>query len=137
MNIRVAIVDDDDSVCRSLGRLLGVIGMEAVVFPSAEAFVAHAEPAEFDCLLLDIQLGGMSGLELHARLRSGGYEVPVIFITAHDDAASRREAASLGCAGFLRKTDPGTRIIEAIRSGMAQRARLEDPSADGSHPPAR
>ena len=134
MNIRVAIVDDDDSVCRSLGRLLGVVGMEAVVFPSAEAFVAHAEPAEFDCLLLDIQLGGMSGLELRAWLLAEGWQTPVIFITAHDDVASRREAASLGCDGFLRKTDPGTSIVEAIHRVVQSEGR-EDPSANAGHAP--
>jgi FixJ family two-component response regulator len=93
--------------------------MESASFPSAEAFLAERDQAAFDCIILDIQLGGMSGLELQARLVSEGDAVPVIFITAHDNAASRREAAASGCAGFFRKTDPGVEIIEAIRDTVA------------------
>lgn len=104
--------------------------MEAASFHSAEAFLAEIGREAFDCLVLDIQLGGMSGLELQARLRAEGDPVPVIFITAHDTAASRREAILNGCAGFFRKTEPGTRVIEAIRSAAlcredAQRAAVQ------------
>jgi FixJ family two-component response regulator len=116
MSIRVAIVDDDESVCRSLSRLLHAVGMEAACYHSAEAFLAERGRDDFDCLVLDIQLGGMSGLELQARLCAQGDPVPVVFITAHDTAASRREATLNGCAGFFRKTEPGTRVIEAIRN---------------------
>jgi len=68
----------------------------------------------FGCLLVDVQLGGMSGVELQHRLTALGDATPVIFITAHDDPAIRAEAVSGGCCGFFRKTDPGTAIIEAI-----------------------
>lgn len=69
----------------------------------------------FDCIVLDVQLGGMSGLELQALLASEGDPAPIIFITAHDSAASRREAIANGCVGFFRKTDPGAEVIAAIR----------------------
>lgn len=74
----------------------------------------------FDCLVLDIQLGRMSGLELQARLVAEGFPAPIIFITAHDNPASRREAQQLGCAGFSRKTDPGIQIIDRIRKAKEQ-----------------
>lgn len=90
--------------------------MESSSFRSAEAFLAAKDREAFDCIILDIQLGGMSGLDLQAKLIPEGYAVPVIFITAHDNAASRREAAVSGCAGFFRKTDPGVEIIDAIRN---------------------
>lgn len=120
MNIRVAIVDDDESVCRSLGRLLNAVGMETAGYPSAEAFMADDARTRFDCVVLDIQLGGMSGLELQARLVAEGFPAPIIFITAHDNPASRREAQQLGCAGFFRKTDPGIQIIDRIRNAKEQ-----------------
>jgi len=118
MNIRVAIVDDDKSVCRSLGRLLCAAGMEATSYPSAEAFLANRKTQSFDCLILDIHLGGMSGLDLQAMLVAEGETVPIIFITAHDSVASRREALAHGCAGFFRKADPGADIIAAIHAAI-------------------
>ncbi len=121
MNIRVAIVDDDESVVRSLGRLLQVVGMETVGYPSAEAFLADAARSTFDCVVLDVQLGGMSGLELQARLSAERYPVPVVFITAHDSPASRAQAVANGCTGFFRKTDSGVQIIAAIHKAAERR----------------
>lgn len=120
MNIRVAIVDDDESVCRSLGRLLHVVGMETVGYPSAEAFMLDEARTRFDCVVLDIQLGGMTGLDLQERLVAEGYPVPIVFITAHDNPASRQLARDRGCAGFFRKTNPGIQIIDAIRKAKEQ-----------------
>lgn len=115
MSIRVAIVEDDESVCRSLSQLLRAVGMEAACFHSAEAFLAGRDWDAFDCVVLDIQLGGMSGLDLLAKLGAEGNKLPIFFITAHDTAASRREARLNGCAGYFRKTDPGVEIVDAIR----------------------
>jgi FixJ family two-component response regulator len=122
MSIRVAIVDDDESVCRSLGRLLHVVGLESAGYPSAEAFLADEARSTFDCLVLDIQLGGMSGMELQKRLVAERLPVPIIFITAYDNPGIRIEAERRGCAGYFRKTDPGVEIIAAIRNA-AQRAK--------------
>jgi len=111
----VAIVDDDESLCRSLGRLLRHAGFQPLTFPSAESFIRSPERAHLKCLLLDIQLGGMSGLELHRLLLAEGDRTPVIYITAHDEPAARTEAMSTGCAGFFLKTDPGAALIETLR----------------------
>jgi FixJ family two-component response regulator len=112
---RVAIIDDDESLCRSLGRLLRQAGFHPLTFPSAESFLQSPERPHLKCLLLDIQLGGMSGIELHRRLLAAGDTTPVIYITAHDEPAARTEAFSTGCAGFFLKTDPGAALIETLR----------------------
>jgi FixJ family two-component response regulator len=113
--IHVAVVDDDEGACRSLSRLLRAGGIEPVTYSSAEAFLADDKHSKFDCLVLDIQLGGMTGIELQRRRLTVGDKTPVIFITAHDDAETRSEAEALGCAAFFRKTDSGGDVLEAIR----------------------
>ena len=116
--IYVAIVDDDNSVCRSFARLLRTAGFQPVTYASAEAFLADAKRPRFDCLVLDIQLEGMSGLELSRRLAAVKDATPVIFITAHDNAEVRAEAESSGCAGYFRKIDPGELVLKAIRKAV-------------------
>ena len=111
----VAVVDDDDSVCRSLGRLLRSAGFHPVTYLSAEAFLEDRNRPRFDCMLLDIQLSGISGLELSHRLAAVNDDTPVVFITAHDDPKVRAEAEASGCAGFWRKNDPGSAILNLIR----------------------
>jgi FixJ family two-component response regulator len=111
----VAIIDDDEIQCRALGRLVRRAGFHVLTFHSGEDFLLDPERACFSCLLIDIQLGGISGLVLHQRLLAEGVRTPVIYITGHDDATSRREALRTGCAGYLRKTDPSSTIIELLR----------------------
>jgi FixJ family two-component response regulator len=113
--IHVAVVDDDENLCRSFGRLLRAAGMKPVTYPSAEAFLADPNRARFNCIILDVQLGGMSGLDLSRRLNAAGERTPFIFITAHDDADARAEAEAAGCAAYFRKTDSGAEVLEAIR----------------------
>lgn len=114
-NIYIAVVDDDESLCRSLGRLLRAAGIHPVTYLSAEAFLADDKHPRFSCLVLDIQLGGISGIELLRRLVSVGEKTPTIFITAHEDPAMQAEALALGCAGYFRKTDSGSEVLDAIR----------------------
>jgi FixJ family two-component response regulator len=113
--IYVAVVDDDENLCRSLGRLLRATGINPVTYPSAEAFLADTRHPQFDCLVLDIQLGGMSGIELAQELVAKGSHTPFIYITAFDDPEVRATAEAGGCSGYFRKTDPGTELLEAIR----------------------
>ena len=114
----VAVVDDDESVCRSFGRLLRTAGFQPVTYASAEAFLEDTKRPRFDCLVLDIQLGGISGLELSHRLAAVKNSTPVIFITAHDDPGVRAEAQKSGCAGYFRKTDTGALVLDAIRTAV-------------------
>jgi len=111
----VAIVDDDETLCRSLGRLLRASGMQPVTYDSAEAFLADSKRPRFDCLVVDIRLGGVSGIELGQRLVAEGGHAPFIFITAYEDAEARAEAEAAGCAAYFRKTDSGADVLEAIR----------------------
>ena len=111
----VAVVDDDESVCRSFARLLRAAGMQAITYDSAESFLADRKHPQFSCLVLDVQLGGISGVELAQRLTAVGQRTPIVFITAHDDPEARSAAEALGCAAYFRKTDSGKEVLEAIR----------------------
>jgi FixJ family two-component response regulator len=115
-NATVAIIDDDASWCRALTRMLRGVGIDATSYTSAESFLAARTGADFACLLVDIQLGGMSGLKLFRELRSQAVRTPVIFITAYEEPGQREEAVQGGCAGFFGKSDPGAVIVSAIRS---------------------
>ena len=114
----VAVVDDDESLCRSFARLLRTAGFQPVTYTSAEAYLEDAKRPRFDCLVLDIQLDGMSGLELSQRLAAIHDETPIVFITAHDNPAVRAQAEAFGCAGYFRKTDPGAVVVEAINKAV-------------------
>ena len=111
----IAIVDDDESLCRSLSRLLHAVGMVPSIYSSAESFLADPAPPDFDCLVLDIELGGLSGIELQQQLTDQGNRTPVIFITAHDEPSVREQAIAGGCEGFFGKSDSGADVIAAIR----------------------
>jgi FixJ family two-component response regulator len=113
--IYVAIVDNDESVCRSFGRLLRAAGLQQVTYDSAESFLADTKHPQFGCLVLDIQLGAMSGIELAQRLAATGGHTPIIFITAHEDPETRASAEAVGCAAYFRKTDSDKEVLDAIR----------------------
>ena len=111
----VAVVDDDENFCRSLGRLLRAAGMQPITYASAEEFLADRKHPLFDCLVLDVHLGGISGIELGQRLVAEGRYAPFICITAHEDPETRALAEAAGCAAFFRKTDSGAAVLDAIR----------------------
>jgi len=113
--IYVAVVDDDQSVCRSFARLLRASGMQAITYESAEAFLADVKRPRFDCLVLDVNLGGMSGIELGRLIASEGGHAPVIYITAHDDPETRADVEDAGGIAYFSKSDPGSDVLAAIR----------------------
>ncbi len=98
-----------------MSRLLRAAHLQPITYPSAEAFLADTKRPKFDCLMLDIQLKGMSGLYLRRRLSAVMDATPVIFITAHDDPEVRAQAEASGCAGYFRKMDSGVDVLTAIR----------------------
>ena len=114
-NIYIAIIDDDERLCLSMSRLLRAAHLQPITYLSAEAFLADTKRPKFDCLMLDIQLKGMSGLDLRRRLSAVLDATPVIFITAHDDPEVRAQAEASGCAGYFRKMDSGADVLAAIR----------------------
>jgi FixJ family two-component response regulator len=115
----VAIIDADASACLAMSRLLRGVGFNPSTFTSAETFLADARRAAFGAVLLDIQLPGMSGLELQLRLLADGDRTPLIFVTAQDDPAARAQAIQNGCVEFFRKIDPGAVIVDALRRAAA------------------
>ena len=128
-NVYIAVIDDDDSVGASLGRLLRQARFQPISYLSAEAYLADENRPRFDCLLLDVRLGGISGLDLLAQFAANKPHPPVIFITALDDPAARAKAQALGCAGFFLKSTPGVDVIEAIL--RATRDSTAPPQASG------
>ena len=115
----IAIVEDDESLCRSLARLLQASGYQLVTYRSAEVFLRDAKQPVFDCLIVDIQLGGMSGIELGERLARNGSNIPLIFLTAHENRETLKQSISTPHVALLHKTDPGETVISAIESSMA------------------
>lgn len=111
----VAIVDDDESIRRSYSRWIRAAGFIPMEYSSAEAFLDDRKRPLFDCLVLDIRLPGMTGLELSRRLRAVQNATPVVFITAIDEPSMRSEAMATGCTGFFLKTDEGSLVLGAIR----------------------
>lgn len=89
--------------------------MRAITYSSAEEFLADTKHPPFGCLVLDVRLGGMSGLELARKLQETGSDAPFIFLTAHDSQAMRTRAVSSGCSAFFAKTNAGHDVIGTIR----------------------
>ena len=113
----VAIVEDDTAMRRSLERLLQASGYTTTAFASAEEFLERTIVEEAIGLVLDIHLGGMSGIELRRRLLAAKSPLPIVFITAHQDEATRREALAAGCVDYLQKPFNANRLIEALARG--------------------
>ena len=112
----VAVVDDDQSVRRSFARLLRAAGIQPVTYGSAEAFLADVKRPKFDCVVLDVQLGGMSGIELgEVLVAAADHHAPIVYITAHDDPETRAKAEAAGCAAYFLKNDSGADVLAAIR----------------------
>jgi FixJ family two-component response regulator len=114
----VAIVDDDASLRRALGRLVRAAGFAVKTFASAEEFLASDRSVPPRCLVLDVRLGGMGGFELHGCLNEAGTSPPVIFITAHDDVATRERARRAGASHYLRKPFDEDALIDAIHRAI-------------------
>ena len=119
-NIYIAVIDDDDSLCVSMSRFLRAAHFQPVSYPSAEEFLTDTARPKFACLVLDIQLKGMSGLELSRRLCDVKDSTPVVFITAQDNADVRKKAEAVSsCAGYFHKTDSGADVLAAIRRALS------------------
>jgi FixJ family two-component response regulator len=110
----VAVVEDDPSMLQGLSRLLAAHGFRVLRFKSAESFLDSVAQCEAACLVVDIHLGGISGIELKRTLTYSGSDFPVIFMTAVDNEATRQEAIDAGCVAYLRKPFLAKLLIEAI-----------------------
>jgi len=114
----VAIVDDDDSVRSALHGLLKAVGVPSRAFASAEEFLNSGQQHQTACLIADIRMAGISGLELQARLNAEHCRIPTIFITAHGDAQMRMQALRAGAVEFLAKPFDDEALVESVRAAL-------------------
>jgi len=119
----VAIVDDDDLMRSALQGLLKAVGLPAQAFASAEDFLKSGQQHETACLIADIRMPGMSGLELQAKLNADHCRIPTIFITAHGDAKMRMQALRAGATEFLTKPFDDEVLLENVRVALKNGAR--------------
>jgi len=116
----VIVVDDDLSFRNFLSRLVGTIGLKALLFGSAEEFLAAPLPDGPACLVLDVQMPGLSGLDLQRQLTQGNRALPIVFTTGHGDIPMTVEAMKAGAVGFFSKPFRNQDMIDAIKEGIAR-----------------
>ena len=114
----IAIVDDDESMRSALQGLLKVAGLPAQAFASAEEFLKSGQQRQTSCLIADIRMPGMSGLELQAHLNADRCRIPTIFITAHGDEKMRLQALREGAVEFLSKPFDDEALLESVRAAL-------------------
>jgi FixJ family two-component response regulator len=116
----VSIVDDDESLRRSVKNLLTSVGFRVETFASAEAFLQSAHRADTRCVVLDLRMPGMSGVDLLMHLAAAGSPIPVVILTAHSDDEARRRTLQAGAVAFLGKPFHGEALLGAVRRALAQ-----------------
>jgi FixJ family two-component response regulator len=114
----VIIVDDDESIRRAARRLIKSYGFPVETFASAEDFLSSGRLHETACLVLDVQMPGLNGLELQSRLITDGHQVPIIFITAFNDENARAQALKAGALGYLVKPFEEADLLTAINVAL-------------------
>jgi two-component system response regulator FixJ len=116
----ISIVDDDKSVREALKSLLDSVGFRAEVFGSGEEFLNSPFVSQTDCLIADVRMPGMSGLELQERLNAANFSIPIVFISAHDDGEARARGLRAGAIDFLQKPFSEDALLGAISTGLDQ-----------------
>ena len=116
----IAIVDDDDSLRSSLENLIRSFGFRAQGFPSAEAFLSWRQARDTACLILDVRMPGMSGLDLQRQMIAGNWRVPIVFITSHADDHAQARALEDGAVAFLYKPCREGDLLNAIEGALRQ-----------------
>jgi FixJ family two-component response regulator len=123
----IGVVDDDEPVRIAIGSLLRSLGFEVAMFGSAEELLASPRLDDIACLIVDVRLAGVSGLDLQRQLLAAKRELPMIFISAHDDPVARRQALTAGALAFLRKPFSEKALIDAVHSGLSQWGHRSNP----------
>ena len=114
----IYVVDDDPGILKATGRLLKTLGFGVQTFSSAEDFWARADPIDAVCLILDIHLGGASGIEFRRQLLQSGSTVPVIFVTGKDSETTRQAAMQAGCTAYLPKPFSAQALVDGINIAL-------------------
>lgn len=110
----IYVIDDDDSVRKAFKRLLRSVNLEAEAFASAEEFLKSQKPTKNSCIIIDIKMPGLTGFDLQRKLMAQGNRIPIIVISASDDAQTREQARDLGAVAFFRKPIDDQALIDAI-----------------------
>jgi len=129
----VAVVDDEESVRRALIRLLRAANMDAEAFASGEAFLESLEKFRPDCVVLDLQMPGLTGRDVQRRLINMQINLPVILITSHDDVVTQQQSLSDGAANYLRKPLRGDVLVRSINESIARATAGGASATRGSH----
>lgn len=114
------LVDDDSAIRDSLSLWLGMRGIRCVAYESAEAFLAAVQPESRGCVLIDLQLEGIDGLQLQARLAQRKVTMPIIFVTGHGDVAAARDALKAGALDFIEKPVDNERLVELVETALTK-----------------
>ena len=114
----ISIVDDDDALRNSLDDLIRSIGFRTQGFPSAEAFLSSDQACDTACLILDVRMPGMNGLELQRQMVAANWRIPIIFITSHADDDARARALEAGAVAFLYKPFREEELLNAIDAAL-------------------
>ena len=114
----ISIVDDDESGREALKSLIDSVGFHAEVFASGEEFLNSSYVSQTDCLIADVRMPGMSGLELQDRLKAANSPVPIVFISAHDDGEARARGLRAGAIAFLKKPFSEDSLLGAISDSL-------------------
>jgi FixJ family two-component response regulator len=114
----ISIIDDDESVRRTTTRLIESFGFRAAAFESAEKFLSAGQLDDTSCLIVDVQMPGMDGLQLQRQLAAADCRTPIIFITAYDDKEARRRAMQAGAIAFLGKPFSDEQLLQSIRLAL-------------------
>lgn len=116
----VCVVDDDEGVSRSLRALLESVGLDVKTFASPTEFLSDADPAQIGCMVLDVRMPGMSGIDLHELLCSRGFDVPVVFITGHGDVRTAVRAVKAGAVDYIEKPFRDQELLDCIQKALAR-----------------
>ncbi len=127
---KVYIVDDDEAVRDSIGMLLETVDIPYVAYPDAQSFLDEVNPEEVNCLVLDIRMPGMSGLELQEKLVSMEIDIPIVFITGHGDIPMAVEAMRRGAVDFLRKPFRDQELLDRVQEALSLDAQHRGEAAD-------
>jgi FixJ family two-component response regulator len=129
-DITIAIVDDDPSVRKGLERLIRSVGWKTETFGSAQEFLASARTEAPTCIVLDLQLPGLSGLELQKQMTEGGVETPIVFLTGHGNITASVKAMKAGAIEFLTKPVDEQDLLNAIQEAIERDRRTRQQQAD-------
>jgi FixJ family two-component response regulator len=130
---RISIVDDDESMREAMEVLIGSMGLSVEGFSSAEDFLNSGRSQVFDCLILDVMMPGLSGLELQRRLAADDCPLPIVFVTAHYGEEVRASAMEAGAVDFLSKPFREQELLSAITKSLAMNKQIADDSDEATN----